>query len=131
MNRSYKLALAALVGGVLAWGSTAQAQGVTVDANLAKKGKSLFNSRGCMTCHSIGKGRLAGPDLAGVVERRDLDWLKRWLKDTQGMLESDTLAQRLLAESKGVKMPTVKLADREIDALIHYMAQESAKVQGS
>jgi hypothetical protein len=47
------------------------------------------------------------------------------------MLASDTLAQRLLAEAKGVKMPNVKLQDREIDALIHYMAQESGKQRGS
>jgi hypothetical protein len=35
----------------------------------------------------------------------------------------------MLAEAKGVKMPNVKLTDREIDALIHYMAQESEKVK--
>ena len=131
MTRFSKLAVAALVGGVLAWGSTAQAQGVTVDANLANQGKKLFSSRGCTTCHSIGKGKLAGPDLLGVTERRDLTWLKNWMKDPAGMLESDTLAQRLLAEAKGVKMPNVKLQDREIDALIHYMAQESNKQKGS
>jgi protein SCO1/2 len=131
MTRFSKLAVAALVGGVLAWGSTAQAQGVTVDANLASQGKKLFTNRGCTTCHSIGKGTLAGPDLLGVVERRDLTWLKNWLKDPAGMLASDTLAQRLLAEAKGVKMPNVKLQDREIDALIHYMAQESVKQRGS
>jgi protein SCO1/2 len=131
MTRTTKLALAAVIGGLMAWGSAAQAQGVTVDANLAKKGKSLFVNRGCSTCHTIGKGRVAGPDLAGVVERRDLTWLKSWLKDPAAMLASDSLAQALLAESKGVKMPNVKLQDQEIDALIHYMAQESAKVRGS
>jgi protein SCO1/2 len=131
MNRISKVALVAVVGGLMAWGSTAQAQGVTVDANLAKKGKNIFVNRGCSTCHSIGKGRLAGPDLAGVTERRNLDWLKRWLKETNEMLNSDSIAQAMLAEAKGVKMPQVKLTDQEIDALIHYMAQESAKVRGS
>jgi protein SCO1/2 len=131
MTRISKLALAALVGGLMAWGSVAQAQGVTVDANLAKKGKSIFVNRGCSTCHSIGKGVLAGPDLAGVTTRRDLAWLKSWLKDPAAMLASDSIAQAMLAEAKGVKMPNVKLQDQEIEALIHYMAQESAKVRGS
>ena len=131
MTRTSKLALAALVGGLMAWGSVAQAQGVTVDANLAKKGKSIFTNRGCGTCHSIGKGVLAGPDLAGVTQRRDMTWLKSWLKDPAAMLASDSIAQALLAEAKGVKMPNVKLQDQEIEALIHYMAQESAKVRGS
>jgi protein SCO1/2 len=131
MTRTSKLALAALVGGLIAWGSVAQAQGVTVDANLAKKGKSIFVNRGCSTCHSIGKGVLAGPDLAGVTTRRDLAWLKSWLKDPAAMLASDSIAQAMLAQAKGVKMPNVKLQDQEIEALIHYMAQESAKVRGS
>jgi protein SCO1/2 len=131
MTRISKLALAALVGGLMAWGSVAQAQGVTVDANLAKKGKSIFVNRGCSTCHSIGKGVLAGPDLAGVTTRRDLAWLKSWLKDPAAMLASDSIAQAMLAEAKGVKMPNVKLQDQEIEALIHYLAQESAKVRGS
>jgi protein SCO1/2 len=131
MTRTSKLALAALVGGLMAWGSVAQAQGVTVDANLAKKGKSIFVNRGCSTCHSIGKGVLAGPDLAGVTTRRDLAWLKSWLKDPAAMLASDSIAQAMLAQAKGVKMPNVKLQDQEIEALIHYMAQESAKVRGS
>jgi cytochrome c2 len=131
MTRTSKLALAALVGGLMAWGSVAQAQGVTVDANLAKKGKNVFVNRGCSTCHSIGKGVLAGPDLAGLTQRREMDWIKRWLKNTTEMLASDSIAQAMLAEAKGVKMPQVKLSDAEIDQLIHYIAQESAKVRGS
>jgi cytochrome c551/c552 len=47
------------------------------------------------------------------------------------MLASDSIAQAMLAEAKGVKMPQVKLSDAEIDQLIHYIAQESAKVRGS
>jgi protein SCO1/2 len=74
---------------------------------------------------------LAGPDLAGVTTRRDLAWLKSWLKDPAAMLASDSIAQAMLAEAKGVKMPNVKLQDQEIEALIHYLAQESAKVRGS
>jgi hypothetical protein len=46
------------------------------------------------------------------------------------MLQSDSISQAMLAEAKGVKMPNVKLTDREIDALIHYMAQETAKKKG-
>jgi hypothetical protein len=46
------------------------------------------------------------------------------------MLQSDSISQAMLAEAKGVKMPNVKLTEREIDGLIHYMAQESAKKKG-
>jgi protein SCO1/2 len=83
-----------------------------------------------VTCHSIGQGVRAGPDLLGVTERRDHGWLKKWLQDPATMLQSDSIAQAMLAEAKGVKMPNVKLTEREIDGLIHYMAQESAKKKG-
>jgi hypothetical protein len=61
------------------------------------------------------------------MERRDLDWLRRWLKNTTAMLESDSTAQALLAEYRGVRMPAQKLADADIEALLQYIAQESAK----
>jgi len=107
--------------------SAAQTATLQPDAALAKRGRSLFTNRGCEACHSIGKGKRAGPDLAGVMERRDLDWLRRWLKNTTAMLESDSTAKALLAEYNGVRMPAQKLADADIEALLQYIAQESAK----
>jgi len=130
MIRSSKLSLLVLVIGALAGSSSiARAQSMTVDENLAKRGKSLWLAKGCDGCHSIGKGRRAGPDLLGVTERRDMAWLKRWLKNPTDMLASDTAAQAMLAESKGVKMPNLKLSDPDIDALINYVASESQKLK--
>jgi protein SCO1/2 len=63
----------------------------------------------------------------GLTERRDLTWIKSWLKDPASMLQTDSIAQSLLATAKGVKMPNVKLTEQEIDAVIHYIAQETAK----
>jgi cytochrome c2 len=98
-----------------------------VDPALAKLGKTTFANKGCVTCHSIGQGKRAGPDLLGVTTTRDLTWLKNWLKDPASMLQTDSLAQALLAEAKGVKMPNLKLSEREIDGLLHYIQQESDK----
>lgn len=132
MIRTSKLALFTLVIAALAGASSvAEAQGLTVDANLAKRGKTLWQNRGCAACHSIGKGRLAGPDLAGVTERRSVDWLTRWLKNTDEMLANDSTAQVLLAEAKGVKMPNLKMNDADAVAVLHYIAQESDKKKGS
>lgn len=117
------VAIAALAAAPVA---AAAQGGVTVDAALAKKGKSLFTSRGCNACHAFGK-TLAGPDLVGATERRDQAWMRRWLKETDQMLQSDSIAKALLAEFKGVKMPNLKLSDAEVDALIHYMQQETDK----
>jgi protein SCO1/2 len=120
-----KLTLA-IVAIVLVPAVAAAQGGITVDQNLAKRGKTLFTNRGCNACHAFGK-KLAGPDLVGATERRDLEWLRRWLKSTDTMLESDSIAQAMLVEFKNVKMPNLKLSDEEVEALIHYMQQESQK----
>jgi protein SCO1/2 len=131
MNRTFRLTVAALavalLGALPLSQSHGQGSGFTVDAAQAKKGKSTFANKGCVTCHSIGQGVRAGPDLLGVTDRRDHTWLKNWLKDPATMLQNDSLAMALLAAAKGVKMPNVKLTEPEIDALLHYMAQETAK----
>lgn len=115
----------------------AQAQATTattaaefaVDEALAKQGKSLFTQRACTGCHTIGKGKMAGPDLAFVHERRSLDWLKSWLKDPPAMMETDETAKALLKEYNNMKMPNMKLTDAEAMALIHHMANESKKAK--
>jgi len=37
-------------------------------------GEQVFNTT-CFACHTIGGGRLIGPDLAGVHEKRSQEWL--------------------------------------------------------
>lgn len=112
----------------LAWcaapAQSAAQDSLVVDVALAKRGESLFRNRGCEACHTIGKGKRAGPDLQGVTVRREVDWLRRWLKNTNEMLNSDSTAQAMLAEYNGVRMPGQKLSDPDVDALIHYMARE-------
>ncbi len=98
-----------------------------VDTVLAKRGQALYSSRACVGCHSIGKGKRVGPDLAGVTAQRDLDWLRRWLKNPTAMLATDSLAKALLVQSNNVAMPTLRLADDEVEALLHYIARESGK----
>lgn len=107
--------------------ATAQQATLQVDAAAAKRGQSLFQSRGCTGCHSIGKGKRSGPDLAGVTQRRDLDWLRRWLKNPTPMFDTDSIAKALLAEYNNTRMPNLRLKDDEVDALLHYIQQESEK----
>lgn len=126
MKRLVRTSLSLVAFVALAGVSAAAAQEtLTVDPQLAKQGKSLFTSRGCLGCHSIGKGKRSGPDLAGVTERRSLDWLRRYMADPPGMMETDSIAIALLEEYKGVKMPNLKLRDTQIEALLHYIKDES------
>lgn len=99
-----------------------------VDANLAQRGAEVFVSKGCYQCHQFG-GVRAAPDLAGVMERRDHEWLRKWLLNTTEMLMSDPQAIAMLKDWKGYKMPNMKLRAEDIDALFHYMANETARVR--
>jgi mono/diheme cytochrome c family protein len=92
-----------------------------LDSELGEAGRELWSRKGCLGCHTVGVGRAAGPDLFGITERRPVDWLKSFLKNTNEMLDTDPVAQALLKEHKGQRMPNMRLTDQEIEALIHYM----------
>jgi len=83
---------------------------------------------GCYGCHAFGR-RLAGPDLMAVAERRDHDWLRRFLKETEAVLLGDPQGQAMLEEWKGVRMPQFKLTDADVNALIHFFTAETQRVR--
>src|SRR5687768_7726590 len=100
MRSAVKLTIAAgLVAFSFVAPRSAQAQAAsepavfTLDEGLAKKGKGLWTARACSGCHTIGKGRMAGPDLAHVNDRRTQTWLHAWLKDPPKMIETDADAK--------------------------------------
>lgn len=92
----------------------------------ADQGKELFQSKGCVACHTFGKGKLVGPDLLGVTKKREEEWLKKWLKDPEGMLKTDPIAKEMLKEFF-VPMPNQGLNDEEINSIISYMKEEDSK----
>ena len=92
----------------------------------AQEAADFFRAN-CASCHTIGGGRLTGPDLKDVAERKDRAWLVRFIGDPKGMIDSgDPYAARLLQDSRGVVMPRVPgmNADRAA-ALLDLIAAES------
>jgi len=81
-------------------------------------GKTLFDSR-CVACHSIGKGRVVGPDLLGVTERRDERWITSWLRSPEMMTAHDDTAKALLKRYL-IQMPNQNLTPGEIQQLLLY-----------
>lgn len=62
----------------------------------------------CTSCHTIGGGRLVGPDLHNVTERQDRAWLARFIVDPASMIESgDAYALKMLDAARGVVMTAV------------------------
>jgi nitrite reductase (NO-forming) len=132
LNRMTVIGLIAAAALIPAAKVAAQAPaGITVDEAQVKKGKALWGSKACNGCHTIGRGKMAGPDLAHVTDRRSVEWLTKWLTNTTEMLASDPIAQEMLKEYNGVKMPDMKLKEPEATALLHFIVKESEKVKKS
>ena len=112
--------------------SAAPARGSAPNPASVELGGKVYKDKGCAACHNIAKagekphrrpgGKQAGPDLGGITDRRDHDWLARWLKDPDAMRASDPAAQAMVAQAQGLKMPNMKLTDTEIEALIAYLS---------
>lgn len=87
---------------------------------LAERGEGIFQQK-CSSCHTVGGGRLVGPDLQGVTSRRDLDWLARFITAPDEMLaDKDPVAVRLFEEYK-VPMPNLGVSKGEVEALLAYL----------
>lgn len=88
---------------------------------------ALYFRNNCAACHTIGGGRLTGPDLKDVTARRDRVWLARFIQAPQRVIDSgDAYALRLQQEARGVVMPALPtLTPALIDALLDLIDAES------
>ncbi len=102
------------------------AAGKGINQDLAAKGEKLFKQKGCMACHTIGKGRLVGPDLKGVTERRKPEWLIAMITNPDSMLKYDPIAKQLLKKYK-TPMTNQNVSEEEAKAIIEYIKRESGK----
>ena len=72
-----------------------------------------YFKQNCTSCHTIGGGRLVGPDLKNVESRRDRAWLTAFILDPQRVIDSgDAYATQILKEARGVAMPKAAGIDR-------------------
>lgn len=106
---------------VLLWAAAASAPG------LAQEAADLFR-QSCISCHTIGGGRLVGPDLKNVVERQDRAWLVQFVLDPKAVLDrGDPYVLKLKQEAGGAVMPpVVGMTLARAEALISLIEAESA-----
>jgi protein SCO1/2 len=95
------------------------------------EGETLFRTR-CAVCHTIGEGdgrNRVGPNLKGVTERRDSEWMQRWLFEPDVMIdEGDPIANGLLAAFNGIRMPNLGLSQEEVGQLMDFLTVEDRRV---
>lgn len=86
-----------------------------------------YFKQNCFNCHWIGGGRLVGPDLKNVQQRKERDWLVRLVLDPKAMLDAqDPYVMQLKAEANGAIMTNVPGITRDLAvALLDFIEAES------
>ncbi|HEU4575807.1 MAG TPA: cytochrome c [Sediminibacterium sp.] len=94
--------------------------GRTVD-----EGKAIFTSR-CAACHNVNKV-MTGPALAGIDQRRDIDWIIKFVHSSQTVVKSgDSYAVALFEKFNKIQMPDhPDLTAEQIKSVVEYIKSES------
>ncbi|HLT41071.1 MAG TPA: cytochrome c3 family protein [Sphingobacteriaceae bacterium] len=110
----------------------------SVQAQDIKEGESIFKQN-CTACHAIERD-LIGPALKGSTERFEMDWLIKWVRNSQSLVQAgDPLAVELFeAHNKMMMPPFPTLSDENItnifafvDAQVAEAATPSAGAEGA
>jgi mono/diheme cytochrome c family protein len=90
-----------------------------------EEGRTIFASR-CAACHNINK-TLTGPALAGVDERRSIDWIVKFVTSSQTLIKSgDKVALSLFEKFNKIPMPDhTDLNEEKIKSIVSYIKSES------
>ena len=88
-------------------------------------GELVFEKYNCNACHTIGKGRLIGPDLKGVTKKREKVWLEDWIRDSKKLIDSgDSIAIRVYNDYNKSPMAPYNLTEIEMASLLDYLAEK-------
>jgi len=88
-------------------------------------GQLIYEKYNCKSCHTIGKGNLIGPDLKGITQRREIEWLKKWILNPQKLIESgDSVAINIYNEFEESPMLPNDMSEIEMEDLLEYLSEK-------
>ncbi|MBI1788973.1 MAG: c-type cytochrome [Acidobacteria bacterium] len=86
----------------------------TTDHSLADQGQIRYREARCISCHAQGgRGGTFGPDLGKVGGKVRFGWLESWLRNPKALFPR-------------TRMPQFSFPDKDIRAVVAYMASEFA-----
>jgi mono/diheme cytochrome c family protein len=89
------------------------------------QGEKLFSQQ-CAACHTIGGGKLIGPDLGNVQKRRTEAWIIKFVQSSQTVIKSgDPAAVALFNQYNKIIMPDHSLSANQIKSIIDYIITNS------
>lgn len=94
---------------------------------IANDGEQLFKKT-CAACHTIGAGKLVGPDLLEIGKKRNQDWLVSFIRSSTAMINSgDKDALDIFNEYNKLLMPDNNLSTPQIISIIGYIDKGSSQ----
>ncbi len=86
---------------------------------MAESGEQIFQTR-CKACHTVGGGKLVGPDLKGVSERHPEEGIVRFVQSSQTMVRAGDPEAVKLFDTYKVPMPDHPFSAAEVKSIIEY-----------
>ena len=91
-----------------------------------ERGKQIFKAN-CAACHKM-EGKLIGPELFKITDKREPEWLKAWIIDNNALVASgDKLAKEVQESNPAAMTPFPQLSDQDLDDLLKYFAVGDVK----
>lgn len=89
------------------------------------EGKTIFTAR-CAACHNVNK-QVTGPALAGIDEKRSIDWIINFVHSSQAMVsKGDTAALAVYNKFNKIPMPDHQdLSETDIKNIVQYIKAET------
>ena len=89
-------------------------------------GEELYQTM-CAACHTIGGGRLVGPDLENIHNRRSQEWLEKFIPAARSMIDSgDAEAVAVFEEYNKMPMPDFPVSNEQVNQIVAYIKSRSS-----
>jgi len=94
---------------------------ISFSKSYCQDGGQIFRTN-CGACHTVGKGKLVGPDLKGVQDRHSEEWILKWVHSSQTLVKSgDKDAVKLFNDNNQIQMPDQALSDNDVKTILAYI----------
>jgi len=93
---------------------------------------AIYFRQNCTSCHTIGGGRLVGPDLKNVTQQKDRAWLQSFIANPRAKFDNgDPYALKLKEEARGAVMPNIAGINETIAASLLNLIDAESKLPKS
>lgn len=97
-----------------------------LNADLVSAGAVLFKNN-CQVCHEVHEQKV-GPALADVTTRQTPEWIKKFIINSQKVIQSgDEYAVALYNKFNQTQMTSFDFSDGELNSIIEYIKDETVK----